>query len=262
MNAYLYATLQQEAETKGVWIDTQSDGVMRGRDSDNTNKKERVSRALSWYEVSKESDSGSDERLVFSIIAFNALYEQPWKDIEGEYIRRYGNDPTKPKPSKEDFARNIFYKKMSQTNYRHFLFDWNDDEIKCLEDILSFQYVSVKYWKNEGESPEFVRDELEEQKRQAKRTRKQIRSGKFMPIKIAIKMIVLLRNQLLHGLSAYKDSYNRTQINLCSEFMFELVGRMIMVVIMDDSQSWGKVSYPPQQSPDVPLDEIQELKGD
>ena len=260
MNAYLYATLQQEAETKGVWIDTQSDGVMRGRDSDNTNKKERVSRALSWYKAGEHNKDKADARLIFSFIAFNALYEQPWQDIEGECIRRYGNDH---KLSKEDFAREIFYEKMSQANHRHFLFDWNDDEIKCLVDILSFQYVSDKYWKNEGESPEFVRDELEKQKRQAKnRTHKQISKEDFAPINLAIKKITLLRNQLLHGLSAYKDSYNRTQINLCSEFMFALVGCMIMVVIMDDRQSWGKVSYPPQKSPDETLYEIQELKGD
>ena len=260
MNAYSYNTLQKlaMAEERKLWIDTQSKDVMRGRDSDNTNKKERVSRALSWYEVSENSDIGSDERLIFSFIAFNALYEQPWKDIEAQYGK---DDPSLA--SGEHFMRKIFYDKMLQTNHRRFLFIWNDDEIKCLVDILSFQYLSDQYWKNKGKPPEFVRDKLDEEKRRAKNsTLKQIFSWNFVPIKIAIKNIANLRNQLLHGSSAYKDSYNRTQIKLCSEFMFALVGRMIMVVIMDDSQSWGNVAYPPQQSPDVPLDEIQELKGD
>ena len=251
MNAYLYAALQQEAKTKGVWIDTQSDGVMRGRDSDNTNKKERVSRALSWYEVSKESDSDSDERLMFSIIAFNALYAQP---------RMPQNHADSQDSQAQDYEnRKAFLGKIFNLQ-RHYLFDWSSGEIVRLIEIRSFQYLSNIYWRK-SIFPQQKHSLLEKEKEQAReKTSKQIKKKDSKPLEDAVERVYLLRNQLLHGLSAYKDSYNRKQVGLCSEFMFALVGRMIKTVINDDSEDWGKVPFSPQGKPNDYLLKVKELQ--
>ena len=249
MNAYLYATLQQEAETKGVWIDTQSDGVMRGRDSDNTNKKERVSRALSWYEVSKESDSDSDERLMFSIIAFNALYAQP---------RMPQNHADSQDSQAQDYEnRKAFLGKIFNLQH-HYLFDWSSGEIVRLIEIRSFIYLSNIFWRST--SPQKYNLLKEEIAYAREKTSKQIKKKDSEPLEDAIERVYRLRNQLLHGLSAHKDSYNRKQVGLCSEFMFGVVGRTIKTIINDDSEDWGKVPFSPQGKPNDDLFKIKELQ--
>ena len=49
MNSYDYNSLKAAAEEAGVWIDVRDNKVLRAHGKGNTNKKERVSRALSWY---------------------------------------------------------------------------------------------------------------------------------------------------------------------------------------------------------------------
>ena len=250
MNAYLYAALQQEAKTKGVWIDTQSDNIMRGQDSDNTNKKERVSRALSWHKAS-EDVKNADERLIFSVIAFDALYIQERKHDDTNQNDKRGNSGNS--------ERDKFWEKISDADV---LFKWDDSQIELLVKILSFPFLSDKYWSRRHENEVERKKAWEKQKNQVEYfTRKQIRRKIATPLYLAIKKTYLLRDQLLHGMAAYQDWYNRTQVGLCSEFMPALVGRVIAAVIASHIEDWGKVPYPPQGRPDETCDfKVEDLK--
>ena len=242
MNSYDYNSLKAAAEDAGVWIDVRDNKVLRGQGKGNTNKKERVSRALSWYEKS-ECAENADDKLIFSFIAYNALYAQPSKD---------GNDNGK-------HERDVFWEKLFH-NGGDEIMRFVKKEVKNLEAILMSQYLSFLYWKDEGgmyEKHEQLRKEAERAKH---KTDPQIACGNRTPVRLAMRRIGLLRNQLLHGMAAYQDSYNRHQVQLCADFLHPLVGRMIATVIGDKKQNWGKVPYPPQGYPNESCIEVKELE--
>ena len=237
-NEYVFASLLAKAKAADLWIDVADSGTMRGRGCGNTNNKERISRALSWYARSEETSD--DDRLICAFISFNALYSQDGK-VEKE-------------------VRKEFLEKIENGKYARPLLDFTAMEIKKIEDILSMQYISPTYWNSTAKYREKYK-KMEEQKNRAKKiTRKQIENGNFTPINKTIDRIYLLRNQVLHGMAAYKDSYNRKQINLCADFLYLLVGRIITAVILDSDKNWGKVSYPPQGCPNESRVEVEELE--
>ena len=238
MSEYSYSKLKELAQKSDLWIDVQDAGTPRGRDYGNTNKKERVSRALSWYGRVAETEN-KDERLIFVCIAFDSLYTQ----------------------SKEsDTDRDGFISKLEQSKYKNVIFDLTKDNIKNIKEINYFQYISSKYWHCDFNDRDMY-DKLQEDKRNAKKfTSAQIDKQNFYPIKLAMTRIQLLRNQILHGMAAYNDSYNRKQVELCADFFYLLVGRIIWIIINDNQQSWGKVPYPPQGNPNEAIAEVQELE--
>ena len=102
VDRYLYADLKKIANEMNSWIDVQDRATKRGRETQNTNKKERVSRALSWYQRSEDSDI-DDEKLIYSFIAFNALYSQ--------------------NNTEDKAARQEFWKKLQNSEKKHYLFE-------------------------------------------------------------------------------------------------------------------------------------------
>ena len=239
MNLYDYESLKFAADEAGVWIDVQDAKVRRGKDTGNTDKKERISRALSWYAKSESVDA-ADERLIFAFVAFNSLYAR-----EGE--------------GKEKDAHKTFLSKLAKTDGVREIFNFALAEKKTLRNILSSQYLSKIYWKDEGGMREKA-ERLEWEKNQVDSIVPRIKSGNIAPVREAVYRICLLRNQVLHGMAAYADSYNRTQIKLCAGFLHPLVGRMIAAVIHDKKQKWGKVPYPPQGYPNESRLEVEELE--
>ena len=238
MNDNSYAKLKRLANEMNSWIDVQDRNTKRGRQTENTNKKERVSRALSWYQRSESSET-SDENLLYSFIAFNALYSSNKR-----------ND-------KE--AKNEFWMKLQNSEKKHYLFEVASKNEEEIENILSLWYLSSKYW-NDSRRYEEKLDKLQREAENAKRkTRGQIRKQDITPLRLSMERIHLLRNQVMHGMAAYKDSYNRSQVKICAEFLHSLTGCVISIVIEDDKQDWGKVSYPPQVSPDEKHLDVDEL---
>ncbi len=238
MDRYFYADLKKLANEMNSWIDVQDRAIKRGRETQNTNRKERVSRALSWYRRSEDSDI-DDEKLIYSFIAFNALYSQ--------------NNKT----DKE--ARNEFWGKLRNSEKKHYLFELALKIEKVIENILSLWYLSSEYWNDVGKYIE-KSDRLQRQAELArKKTREQIRKQDITPLRLSMERVHLLRNQVMHGMAAFKDSYNRTQVKICAGFVHSLVGTIIRIVIEDDKQNWGKISYPPQVSPDEKRLNVDEL---
>ena len=239
MNSYDYNSLKAAAEDAGVWIDVRDNKVLRGQGKGNTNKKERVSRSLSWYAKS-ESAATPDERLIFSYIAFNALYAQE------EQMKEYK-------------AHENFLFQLIARGGGNEIFAFALEQKKALRKIMSSQYLSKIYWDDKGGMSE-KGERLEREKKIVDRIVPQIKSRNIAPVKDAIYRIYLLRNQLLHGMAAYQDSYNRHQVQLCADFLHPLVGRMIATVIGDKKQNWGKVPYPPQGYPNESCIEVKELE--
>ena len=233
---YDHKTLRKKAEKAGLWIDVSTAGVMRGRDTGNTNNKERVSRALSWYAQSENTTA--DLRLIYAVIAYNALYS-------------CDNITDKE-------ARDKFWEQIAESKGVAACFDFTPEEIENLAKILKIPYLSKKYWNKVSYfelKKSFQQDNLD-----AELTRRQIKKGNFKPIKKAAEKIQLLRNQVLHGMAAFEDSYNRKQIILCADFLHVLVGHLLTIVINNPTTRWGNVSYPPQGQPDEPRLDVEELK--
>ena len=234
---YDYKTLRKKAEKAGLWIDVSTAGVMRGRDTGNTNNKERVSRALSWYTQS-ESATTADLRLIYAFVAYNALYS--CDNIA------------------EKDARDKFWERITESKGVATCFDFEPEEVENLAKILKIPYLSKKYWNKVSHfelKKSFQQDNLD-----AELTRRQIKKGNFKPIKKAVVKIQLLRNQVLHGMAAFEDSYNRKQIILCADFLHVLVRHLLTIVINNPTTLWGNVSYPPQGQPDEPRLDVEELK--
>lgn len=239
MSKYSYDQLKTSASNSNLWIDVQDTSTKRGRESDNTNKKERVSRALSWYGRSETSDT-DDEKLLYSFISFNALYSQ--------------NNITK-----DGQAREEFWKKLQHSEKKQYLFEFASKNEEVIKDILSFWYLSSEYWNDSGGYAEKA-DKLQREAGDAKcKTRGQINRQDVTPLRLSVERIHLLRNQVMHGMAAFKDSYNRSQVRICAIFLHSLIGAIIRTVIEDDNQNWGKVSYPPQVSPDEKYLDVDEL---
>lgn len=238
MDRYFYADLKKLANEMNSWIDVQDRATKRGRETQNTNKRERVSRALSWYQRSEDSDI-DDENLIYSFIAFNALYSQ--NNIE------------------DKAARQEFWKKLQNSEKKHYLFEQASKIEEVIKNILSLWYLSFSYWNDTGGYAEKSKKLQKEADNAKNITRGQIRRQDVTPLRLSVDRIHLLRNQVLHGMAAYKDSYNRTQVKICAGFLHSLTGRLIRIVIEDDKQFWGKVSYPPQVTPDEKYLNVDEL---
>ena len=239
MNRYSYAELKKLAIGMNSWIDVQDPNTKRGRETKNTNKKERVSRALSWYQRSEASDT-DDETLLYSFIAFNALYSQNNR--------------------KDKEAKSQFWGKLQNSEKKEYLFELASKNMEELEGILSFWYLSSEYWNDSGGYAEKSDKLQRESEYTMSKTRRQITMKNVTPLRLSMDRIYLLRNQIMHGMAAYLDSYNRSQVKICAEFLHSLTGSIIRIVIEDDKQYWGKVSYPPQVSPDEKHLDVDELK--
>ena len=233
---YDHKTLRKKAEKAGLWIDVSTAGVMRGRDTVNTNNIERVSRALSWHAQSENATA--DLRLIYAVIAYNALYS-------------CDNITDKE-------ARDKFWEEIAKSKGVATCFDFTPEEIENLAKILKIPYLSKKYWNKVSYFE--LKKSFQQDKLDAELTHKQIKKGNFKPIKKAAEKIQLLRNQVLHGMAAFEDSYNRKQIILCADFLHVLVGHLLTIVINNPTTRWGNVSYPPQGQPDEPRLDVEELK--
>ena len=237
---YDHKTLRKKAEKAGLWIDVSTTGVMRGRDTGNTNNKERVSRALSWYAQSENTTA--DLRLIYAVIAYNALYSRDNTD----------------KQNTEKVAQDKFWEQIAKSKGVAACFDFAPEEVENLAKILKISYLSKKYWNKVSYFE--LKKSLQQDNLDAKLTHRQIKKGNFKPIKKAAEKIQLLRNQVLHGMAAFEDSYNRKQIILCADFLHVLVGHLLTIVINNPTTRWGNVSYPPQGQPDEPRLDVEELK--
>ncbi|MGI9296997.1 MAG: hypothetical protein ACR2QC_03765 [Gammaproteobacteria bacterium] len=243
MNSYSYESLRAEAAAAGCWIDSRDAQTPRGRGMGNTNKKERVSRALSWYARSESADE-ADERLVFAFVAYNALYARP--EYDGKEVNAKAE-------------RDAFWHKLLQTG-RDEILKFARAEAGKLKEILSLQYISFLFWK-EGDDAREKHEKMRQETDRAKRiTARQLAAGDVRPVNLAMERIGMLRNQILHGMAAYEDSYNRKQVKACADFLHPLVGRMIAAVVRDQKQDWGKVPYPPQGYPNEFRVEVDELE--
>ena len=238
---YDYKTLREKAKEAGLWIDVAATDVMRGRDTGNTNNKERVSRALSWYTQSENTTA--DLRLIYAVIAYNALYSCDNTDEQNT----------------EKAAQDKFWGQIAKSKKVVEFFNFTEEDIVNLEEIMKLHYLSKKYW-NKNISYVELKRSFEQAKKDARKVREQIEKKDFEPINKAVEKIQLLRNQVLHGMAAFEDSYNRKQIILCADFLHVLVGHLLTMVINNPTTLWGKVSYPPQGQPNEPRLEVEELK--
>lgn len=248
---YMHKSLLDKAKTAGLWIDVADKKTMRGRESGNTNNKERVSRALSWY--ARSETSAEDDRLIFAFIAFNALYSAHRKEI----IEDPGKRSKELQKERNDFFAVL--KELAKNGRAGDCFDFSTAAVKKLEKVISSQYIMPAYWKDEGDYLQKYR-KIEDIKEKSVLTEKQIRRKDFIPLEIAIRNIYELRNQIFHGMAACNDSYNRKQVKLCADVMHAVVGRILSVVINNPEQLWGDVGYPPQGVPNDKTLDVEKLK--
>ena len=209
-----------------------------------TNNKERLLRAVSWY-CRAEKGQCEDEKVIFSYIAFNALYGQ-LNSSESTDGKNEGEDAAKRNTEFYDFLKKI----ADVDKDCHVLLDFMKGEKQTIKDIMKHRYLWKGYWDTLA-----VNHADEEWKKQQSDKRSRVEDDlqqkeTHYPLIVLFQCFRVLRNQLMHGSAGYCDWYNRSQVKLCADFFLPLIGRMIGIMLDKPENDWGAVNAPPQGGPD------------
>ena len=253
---YKVSELQKLLPKMGL---SQTDIAAEQSRNKHSNNQERVLRALSWLRAAEKNDN-VDMRLIFSLIALNAMYAVPAskraKTASSEKPTHNSEQNTEKQKTEEYELINSFIAKVLKFDKSDILILFLVEEYRDgVEAILSSQYLSRHYW-HPGAPVFFAnkRGKKEWYKRDGEhleRVQKDLHDGKpEYPLEHVVHRVRVLRNQLLHGEAGYGDYYNRTQVIICAKVMPPLLGRMLFIMINAmityPTRSWGVVPYPPQ----------------
>ncbi len=232
-----------------------------------TNNQERVLRVLSWMSAAEESEI-VDVRLMCALVAFNGLYAIP-------------EEQKRKMEMSESKIRNDMIVSLINFDKDGILLEYLKNERRDdLEKILASQYLFFDYWEfyDSCETPHGEFSDMDEmikiynlhnsysknpiplvppwattQSEANKKIWDNLEKGDAAwPLRKIMPRIWALRNQLMHGAAGYNDYYNRSQVEVCANFLLPLVGRMLRIMIDNYNSSWGEVACSPQGGkPDV-----------
>lgn len=208
-----------------------------------TNNQERALRAVSWIQAAEEAPASSpDARLIFSLIAFNALYAQ----------RRGAKSAGEEAKDHVLIAEFVDEKLMPLDREKILLRYVRKEEREAVEEILASPYMFWGYWQEIGEGAKggTASQWISWHGRDNQNFEKLLEDG---DIATALKKIIyrvrVLRNQVLHGEAGFGDYYNRRQVGHCAKFMLGLTARMARIFLENMNRpdvNWGPVQCPPQ----------------
>lgn len=202
----------------------------------------RLRRAISWFDraehlrrLRKENEEeikiDRDSQFIFFWISFNALY---------------GRDPQE-KEQEHDQIKKYFYNLQKSDNKAH-----NSRIYKVIENtpavrkLLENRFIDFYFWEYYHKNP-LKRDE----KKNWDKTRitKGFNNAKkepniFRMLSIIFDHLYVLRNQIMHGGSAWKVDLNRAQLRDATEIMHKLLPVFIDLMLENIEADWGKSFYP------------------
>ena len=218
----------------------------------------RLSRAISWFDRAKqlkqlrkeneeERKKDFDTQFIFFWISFNALYAR-------DPIEYFGKENTKENESDE--KKNLKEKDFFEKYFRNlWKLDKKHDQIyKTIEntkeviDLLENKFVTLYFWKHYHENP-LKRKENHPNWNKSESTKgfrfTRERRDTFEMLSIIFGRLYTLRNQVMHGGSAWKvDHLNRGQLDDATEIMYKLLSVFIDITLKNPEANWGASFYP------------------
>ena len=196
----------------------------------------RWRRFESWNEQAIEhfNVTDFDTSFILNWIALNSLYSVHHETDASEYRELNVLIPFLKKVCSLDANREIY--DVFWTTY--------SDSIRGLVDSW---YVYPKYWANEGGDPSAI-----DWQDQHEKTRLWIQRAIVRPENIdrvlvhVIRLLYVLRNQLVHGSATYGGSLNRSQVTLSAKLLHNLVPIVGRIFNANSKEDWGKPQYLPQ----------------
>lgn len=196
----------------------------------------RLHRAISWLHAAEQNDQ-ADERFIFLWIAFNACYANELVDL---------SKTKSPESSMfSQFIKRIIESDKEQQIYK-LLWVRYSQEIRLLIDN---QYIYKVYWDfiHGVKTEEEFKKAFELSNRQCVKAFEK-GNAVFFLIEL-LRRLYTLRNQVFHGGATYNGRVNREQINDASAILMRLVPIIIEIMIVNKTEDWGTVLYPPINTP-------------
>ena len=235
------------------------------------NDRERLLRALTWFERAENANS-DDGKVLSAYIALNSLFgrlEDDRKPEDGE------------KPPEWSW---VFVRKLIKHDGNKTLLAFVRKEEEMIVRIINNRYLLREFWQSafgggadwqaqQRQTMDRVKDsirQLKEWRRAHKKNPRiepsfEIRKSAARVLINAISRVRVLRNQMVHGACCYGDNYNRSQMRDCAAFLLPLVGRMIKIMLSakdTGGSEWGEVPSPPQGVPDDAQNKTAKPLGD
>ena len=211
----------------------------------------RLRRAISWFdrarqlrqlrkENEEEKKKDLDSQFIFFWISFNALYARdPHKQFEKE------NQPEQERKVFEKYFRNLLKFDNKAHNGRIYKAIENT---KAVLKLLDNRFVEPHFW--EYYHKNFLKREEKKNWDTTKiiksfdNAKKEPEANTFKMLSIIFGRLYTLRNQIIHGGSAWKADLNRGQLRDATEIMYKLLPVFIDLMLENPDADWGKSFYP------------------
>lgn len=207
----------------------------------------RICRANSWFgrakqlrqlkkENEEERKKDLDSQFIFFWISFNALYARD-PDV---FLENEGDK----EPEK--------FKKYLQKLLKFDNKDHNSHIYKAIENtkavtkLLENKFVDPRFWEyyhknflKRGETKNWDTEKITKSFNNAKEEPNTLKM-----LSIIFGRLYTLRNQIIHGGSAWKVDLNRGQLRDATEIMYKLLPVFINLMLENPEADWGKSFYP------------------
>lgn len=218
----------------------------------------RLSRAISWFERAKqlrklrkggeeEKKKDLDTQFIFFWISFNALYARDPIEYFGREDTKENENNKKKSLKEKDFFEKYFRNlwKLDKKHDRIYKIIMNT---KKVIDLLENKFVAPYFWsfyhenplKRKEDNPNWDKSESTKGFKSARERR-----DTFKMLSIIFGHLYTLRNQVMHGGSAWKvDHLNRRQLDDATEIMYKLLSVFIDIMLKNPEANWGASFYP------------------
>lgn len=207
----------------------------------------RLSRAISWFDRAKhirqlrkenveETKKDLDSQFIFFWISFNALYARD----PLEYFSEEGNTE---KERFEKYFRNLL--KFDNKASKHIC--KVIENTKAIIKLLENRFVDPYFWdyyhryplKREAKHPNWNKKKRTKGFDDAKKAQ-----SAFKMLSIIFGRLYTLRNQIMHGGSAWKEDLNHGQLREATEIMYKLLPVFIDLMLNNPEADWGRSFFP------------------
>ena len=207
----------------------------------------RISRAISWFDrakqlrqMRKEDVEGTkndlDTQFIFFWISFNALYARD----PLEYLAKEGNTE---RERFEKYFRNLLKFDNKASNQICKVIENTKAVIKLLEnrfiDPYFWDYYHKHPLKRGGKHPNWEKKRRTKGFNDAKKSQ-----SAFKMLSIIFGRLYTLRNQIMHGGSAWKEDLSRGQLREATGVMYKLLPVFIDLMLENPEADWGCSFYP------------------
>ena len=191
----------------------------------------RVHRALSWLKSAEESDN-DDIAFISLWVAFNSMYGR-----EATFSTAHVSEKL---AFKQFFSRVIDYdsnKTISAVIWSHYS--------NLFRLFIDNQFVFAPFWEYQVGtiSEEEWKKRFAKSKKSAEVALGKQDSATFLGI--VFERLYILRNQLMHGGATFNSMVNREQMKQGEQILFEVIPRLIDILMDNPEIGWGAPAYPP-----------------